>query len=53
MFCGTGGSVDGTKLTFRNGQSVDSDGCVPNVGDFTCTDCVFDKCTAGDVPRRD
>jgi len=44
------GSVVGTKLTFRNGQASSDGvgGCVFNYrGNFTCTDCVFDKCSSG------
>ena len=47
------GSVTGTNLTFRNGRAPESDsdngGCVFNLGTFACTDCVFDKCSAGGV----
>ena len=43
------GSVTGTNLTFRNGTAGDWGGCVVSFGRFSCTDCVFDRCSTANT----
>jgi len=40
------GSVNATNVTWRNGHSSSYGGCVDSLGDFTCTDCLFENCHA-------